>query len=68
MGDAVNLIHEFRDIIYCGKSSDDFDELQIMRRQTVAMHEDPKAVLRGMLTQVGESDNFISHGERDERD
>ncbi len=68
MGDAVNLIYEFRDIIYCGKSSNDFDELHIMRRQTVAMQEDPKAVPRGMLTQVGECDNFISHGERDERD
>ena len=30
------------------------------------MQEDPKTVLRGMLTQVGKGDNFVSHGERDE--
>ena len=35
-----------------------------MMRLTVAMQEDPKIVLRGMLTQVGEGDNFVCHGER----
>ena len=37
-----------------------------MRRLTVAMKEDPNTVLRGMLTQVSESDNFVGHEERDE--
>jgi hypothetical protein len=30
------------------------------------MQEDPKTVLRGMLTQVGKGDNFVGHGERGE--
>jgi hypothetical protein len=30
------------------------------------MQEDPKTVLRGMLTQVGEGNNFVGHGKRDE--
>jgi len=30
------------------------------------MQEDPKTVLRGMLTQVGEGDDFVGHGEKDE--
>lgn len=30
------------------------------------MQEDPKTVLRGMLTQVGEGDNFVGHSEKDE--
>ncbi len=37
-----------------------------MRKLTVAMKEDPKAVLRGVLSQVSEGDNFVGHKERDE--
>ena len=32
------------------------------RGPTLAMQEDPKTVLRGVLTYVGEGDNFGGHG------
>lgn len=60
-----NLVYEFRDVVYCRKTSDDW-AIKDTKRLTVVMQEDINTVLRGMLTQFGEGDNLIGHGEGDE--
>lgn len=60
-----NLVYKVRDVVYCTKTSDD-KTIKDTKRLTVAMQEDINAVLRSMITQFGEGDNLIGHGEGDE--